>query len=305
LPSAALHIAIVLSPFLALPLVGWAGGRGTTRSFLPALIPAALSAYFAYTSFLISSNGPFSVSAQWAPALSLSLSFRFDGLSTLFAILIAAVGTLIVVYSTKYLEHHPQAGRFNVALFAFMGSMLGLVLSDNVIALFVFWELTGFTSYLLIGFDHERPEARRAATQARRRDDRGLDQLRRDGGVCEVHRARGIMIEWLSDGLFIAGATLALLAGVGVIRMSDVFTRMQASTKASTLGLGCLLAGVALRNPKLSFVVRAASIAAFMLLTTAVAAHVIARAAARSGAPIWKGTLIDERPQHITGQDSM
>jgi len=57
-------------------------------------------------------------------------------------------------------------GRFHVALFAFMGSMLGVVLSDNLILLFVFWELTGFTSYLLIGFEHERPEARRAATQA-------------------------------------------------------------------------------------------------------------------------------------------
>ena len=112
------------------------------------------------------------------------------------------------------------------------------------------------------------------------------------------------MIDWVSGGLFIVGATLALLAGVGVLRMPDVFTRMQASTKASTLGLGCLLAGVALRNPELAFVVRAARIAAFMVLTTAVAAHVIARAAARSGAPIWKGTLVDERPKQSTGQDS-
>jgi multicomponent Na+:H+ antiporter subunit G len=105
------------------------------------------------------------------------------------------------------------------------------------------------------------------------------------------------MIEWLSDALFIAGATFGLLAGVGVLRMPDVFTRMQASTKASTLGLGCLLAGVALRNPELWFVVRAVSIAAFMLLTTAVGAHVIARAAARSGAPMWEGTVVDERPK--------
>jgi multicomponent Na+:H+ antiporter subunit G len=105
------------------------------------------------------------------------------------------------------------------------------------------------------------------------------------------------MMEWLSSALLIAGATLALLAGVGVLRMPDVFTRMQASTKASTLGLGCLLAGVALRNPEFSFVIRAISIAAFLLLTTAAAAHVIARAAARSGAPLWKGTLVDERPQ--------
>jgi multicomponent Na+:H+ antiporter subunit G len=101
---------------------------------------------------------------------------------------------------------------------------------------------------------------------------------------------------WISGGLFIIGATLALLAGIGVLRMPDVFTRMQASTKASTLGLGCLLAAAALRNPELSFVIRAGSIAAFMLLTTAVSAHVIARAAARGGAPLWEGTVVDERP---------
>ena len=163
---AVLHIAVVLSPFLAIPLVSWAGRTRIMRSVLPALIPALLAIYFTSTFITVSSRGPFIVSAEWAPALNLSLSFRFDGLSTLFATLITAVGTLIVVYAVRYFEHHPDAGRFNAALFAFMGSMLGLVLSDNVIALFVFWELTGFTSYLLIGFEHDRPEARRAATQA-------------------------------------------------------------------------------------------------------------------------------------------
>jgi multicomponent Na+:H+ antiporter subunit G len=108
---------------------------------------------------------------------------------------------------------------------------------------------------------------------------------------------------WLSSALFVAGATFGLLAGIGVLRMPDVFTRMQASTKASTLGLGCLLAAVALGHPDMSFGVRAVSIAAFMLLTTAVSAHVIARAAGRSGAPIWKGTQVDERPRHAGGQD--
>jgi multicomponent Na+:H+ antiporter subunit G len=108
--------------------------------------------------------------------------------------------------------------------------------------------------------------------------------------------------EWISNALFVIGATFALLASVGVLRMPDVYTRMQASTKASTLGLGCLLAGVALRNPEFSFVVRAASIAAFMLLTTAVAAHVIARAAALSGCPLWKGTVVDERGRTTSGR---
>jgi multicomponent Na+:H+ antiporter subunit G len=113
------------------------------------------------------------------------------------------------------------------------------------------------------------------------------------------------MTDWLSGILFILGAALALLAGVGVLRMPDVFTRMQASTKASTLGLGCLLVGLAIQHPEGSFVVRAASIAAFMMLTSAVAAHVIARAAALGGAPLWQGTLIDERPVETPARDEV
>ena len=85
------------------------------------------------------------------------------------------------------------------------------------------------------------------------------------------------MIEWISGGFFIVGATLALLAGVGVLRMPDVFTRMQASTKASTLGLGCLLIGAAFLFGDLASFVRVSSIGAFILLTTPVAAHAIAR----------------------------
>ena len=162
---AALHIAVVLAPFLAMPLAG-ALGRRRPGSLVLAAIPAALTGYFAYIFTIVSRGGPFSLSSSWAPGLNLSLSFRFDGLSLLFAILISAVGTLIVIYAGKYLDGHPSVARFHVVLFAFMGSMLGLVLSDNVLLLFVFWELTGFTSYLLIGFEHERPAARGAATQA-------------------------------------------------------------------------------------------------------------------------------------------
>src|SRR5688500_15317567 len=112
------------------------------------------------------------------------------------------------------------------------------------------------------------------------------------------------MLEWIAGGLMITGATLALLAGVGVLRMPDLFTRMQASTKASTLGLGCLLAALALQHPEVSFVIRALSIGAFMMLTTAVSAHAIARAAALSGVPLWKGTRVDERPKAVSGEQA-
>jgi multicomponent Na+:H+ antiporter subunit G len=104
------------------------------------------------------------------------------------------------------------------------------------------------------------------------------------------------MSQLLSGILFLAGATLALLAAVGVLRMPDVFTRMQASTKAPTLGLGCLLTGLAVQHQEVSVVIRAGCIGAFTMLTTAVAAHVIARAAALTRVPLWKGTHIDERP---------
>lgn len=109
------------------------------------------------------------------------------------------------------------------------------------------------------------------------------------------------MISPLASVLFLAGATLALLAAVGVLRMPDLFTRMQASTKAATLGLGCLLAGLALCLPELSVVIRAATIAGFVMLTTPVAAHVIARAAFLTGVPLWKGSVVDERPRDQRG----
>jgi multicomponent Na+:H+ antiporter subunit A len=111
-------------------------------------------------------TGPRDLEIAWAPSLGLSLSFHLDGLGLLFALLITGIGTLVVLYSSAYLANHPQAGRFYASLLAFMGSMLGVALSDNIFTLFVFWELTGFTSFLLIGFEHERADARSAALQA-------------------------------------------------------------------------------------------------------------------------------------------
>ncbi len=95
--------------------------------------------------------------------------------------------------------------------------------------------------------------------------------------------------------LWMAGPAFALLAALGVLRMPDVFTRIQASTKASTFGLGCLLMGAALQLGDFGSFIRVASIGAFMLLTTSVAAHVIARASYLADVPLWDGTVLDER----------
>ena len=162
----ALHVGVVLSPFMLLPMAGWLGAGGSGRARVLAVLPAALTGYFGWAFWWVNTDGPFTVAVPWAPSLGLSLSFHFDGLSLLFATLIAAVGTLIVLYAADYLAEHPDSGKFQISLFAFMGSMLGLVLADNLMALFVFWELTSFTSYFLIGFEHDRVEARRAALQA-------------------------------------------------------------------------------------------------------------------------------------------
>ena len=107
------------------------------------------------------------------------------------------------------------------------------------------------------------------------------------------------MTDILTAILWVAGPAFALLAAVGVLRMPDVFTRMQASTKASTLGLGCLLVGAALQLGDFGSFVRIASIGAFILLTSSVAAHVIARASYLADVPLWEGTVLDERRSSV------
>jgi multicomponent Na+:H+ antiporter subunit G len=111
------------------------------------------------------------------------------------------------------------------------------------------------------------------------------------------------MIEIVIGLLWIVGSAFALLAAIGVLRMPDVFTRMQASTKASTLGLGCLAIGAALQFGDVSSLIRLITIGAFLLLTTPVSAHVIARAAYRAGVPLWEGTVLDERRRAVTRAD--
>ena len=107
------------------------------------------------------------------------------------------------------------------------------------------------------------------------------------------------MIDLLTAVMWMAGSAFALLAALGLLRMPDVFTRMQASTKGSTLGLGCLLIGAALQLGDFASFARLVSIGAFIFLTTSISAHVIARASYIAHVPLWEGTVLDERRRDL------
>jgi multicomponent K+:H+ antiporter subunit A len=104
--------------------------------------------------------------AQWLPAYGLDFVLRMDGLAWVFSVLILLIGFLVAIYARYYMSPEDPVPRFFAFLLAFMGSMLGVVLSGNLIQLVVFWELTSLTSFLLIGYWHHRIDARRGARMA-------------------------------------------------------------------------------------------------------------------------------------------
>lgn len=134
--------------------------------WLIAIIPAALFIYFASLIGSVAHGEFVHVSYDWIPSLDISLSFYIDGLGLLFALIITGIGTFIMIYAGGYLADDPFLGRFYIYILAFMVSMLGVVLSDNIISLFVFWELTSITSYMLIGYKHAYEDSRESARMA-------------------------------------------------------------------------------------------------------------------------------------------
>ncbi len=156
----------VLLPFVTALVAGPLVRRlGPRASWLLAAVPAAL--FVRLVRLLPVEPGRELLEARpWVPSLGVELGFRLDGLSATFALLITGIGALVLVYAGGYLANDRRLGRFLATLLAFMGAMLGVVLADDLITLFVFWELTSVTSYLLIGYDHERAGARAAALKA-------------------------------------------------------------------------------------------------------------------------------------------
>lgn len=105
-------------------------------------------------------------SVTWMPELALNLAFRLDGLSLLFNLLILGIGLLIILYAHYYLAKDEPYGRFYAFLMLFMASMVGISMSDNLILLWLFWELTSLSSFLLIGYWSHQSDARKGARMA-------------------------------------------------------------------------------------------------------------------------------------------
>lgn len=159
--------AIVLLPFLGavLPPLMIRAGRDACTAVTLVVTAIALAALLVHAPAVF--DGTLVASRHaWMPRLGLDLTFFLDPLGLFFATMILGIGLLIIVYSRFYLGPNERLGHFFCFLLLFQGSMLGIVLADNLLLLVVFWELTSLTSFLLIGYWRHLPEARQGARMA-------------------------------------------------------------------------------------------------------------------------------------------
>lgn len=152
--------------FVALLLIFYGKKIKGSISYIVTILPLSLFIFFASQIGIVSSGEVPTQIIQWVPSLGVDLSFRLDGLALLFCLLITGIGTMVFLYTSYYLKGHTYLDRFYGYLSVFMAAMLGLVLSDNMISLFLFWELTSISSFFLIGFNNHDQGSRTSALQA-------------------------------------------------------------------------------------------------------------------------------------------
>ena len=159
-----LLVVHALVAMAATPLVR----RWGRKAFLPlALAPASAAVYAATRTGAVLAGDPPHQEIPWVPLYGMDLVLRMDVLSWLMTLIVGGVGALVLVYCAAYFSSTAQdLGRFGGVFVAFAGAMLGLVVTDSSLMLYVFWELTTIFSFLLIGHYHERQGSRRAALQA-------------------------------------------------------------------------------------------------------------------------------------------
>jgi multicomponent Na+:H+ antiporter subunit A len=153
-------LGAVLAPLLVRKL-------GRSAFLVLALAPASAFVWALTQTSRIADGHPIEQVTQWVPAYGVSLAFRLDPLGLVLLYLAGGIGALVLVYCARYFDSdEPGLGLFACSLTGFAGAMIGLVLADDLILLFVFWELTTILSFLLIGHYADRPTARRSALRA-------------------------------------------------------------------------------------------------------------------------------------------
>jgi len=163
-----LHLAIVSPLLLAVIIPTFSKSiRQIHTGWFVLPLPVVLFIYFLSFIGTTSHQGTVYESFEWIPSLGINFAAKVDGLGLLFALLISGIGALVVLYSIYYLaKDKEQLGSFYVYLLLFMGAMLGVVLSDNLIVMYGFWELTSISSFLLIGYWYHREKSRYGAQKS-------------------------------------------------------------------------------------------------------------------------------------------
>ncbi len=158
---------IALLPFVGALIPGLMirAGRNATATFTAMPTAVALILLMTYAPAVLRGE-VIQAEVAWLPQLGLSVSFFLDGLGLLFACMILGVGLLITLYARYYLSGEDPVGQFYTYLLLFQGAMLGIVISDNILLLLIFWELTSLSSFLLIGYWKHLPEGRQGARMA-------------------------------------------------------------------------------------------------------------------------------------------
>jgi multicomponent K+:H+ antiporter subunit A len=158
---------IVALPFIGALLPGLAirAGRNACAAVTGAITALALLLLIVQTPAVLSGN-VIQTQIAWLPNLGLNANFMLDGLGLLFAGMILGIGLLVVLYARFYLAASDPMGQFYTSLMLFQGAMLGIVLSDNILLLLIFWEMTSLSSFLLIGYWKHLPEGRQGARMA-------------------------------------------------------------------------------------------------------------------------------------------
>ena len=163
------HILILLiaAPYLGAALVPMLAARSRSiAAWSAAAVLAVCAALLSTLAPQIFAGRTLIARIEWLPEWGLDLAFRLDGLGLLMAMLILGIGLLIVLYAAYYMPKEDRLGSFYGILLAFAGAMLGIVLSENVLLMLVFWEVTSLASFLLVAYKYEAVDARIAARMA-------------------------------------------------------------------------------------------------------------------------------------------